>query len=177
MLGSARLLVAAIDRIVDVVGRAFAWTSFLLVLVMAGNVLLRYVFAQGSVWAQELEWHLLVPICLVGMSFALRHGEHVRVDIFFARYPERLKLIVEMLGSLAFVIVSALIIWLSWRYVAQSVRMDEGSANPGGIPYRYLLKAFIPAGFTIFLLQSLADMLRAGLKLVALPHIATAGSG
>jgi TRAP-type mannitol/chloroaromatic compound transport system permease small subunit len=169
------LLVAAIDRFVDVVGRAFAWTSFLLVLVMAGNVLLRYGFSKGSVWAQELEWHLLVPICLVGMSFALRHGEHVRVDIFFARYPAHLKLIVDMLGSLAFVLVSVLIIWLSWRYVAQSVRMDEGSANPGGIPYRYLLKAFIPAGFAIFLLQSLADALRAGLKLSALkPRAVTA---
>jgi TRAP-type mannitol/chloroaromatic compound transport system permease small subunit len=168
MLRFAARLVTTTDRFVDVVGRAFAWTSFVLVLVMAGNVLLRYVFAKGSVWAQELEWHLLVPICLVGMSFALRHGEHVRVDIFFARYPERLKLIIDMLGSLAFVIVSALIIWLSWRYVAQSVRIDEGSANPGGIPYRYLLKAFIPLGFAIFLAQSLADACRAILKLGAL---------
>ncbi len=167
-MGALSGLVAAIDRLVDSVGRVFAWTSFALVLVMAGNVLLRYAFSTGSVWAQELEWHLLVPICLVGMSFALRHGEHVRVDIFFARYPERLKLFIDMLGSLAFVIVSALIIWLSWRYVAQSVRMEEGSANPGGIPYRYLLKAFIPAGFAIFLLQSLADMLRAVVKLSAL---------
>jgi TRAP-type mannitol/chloroaromatic compound transport system permease small subunit len=57
---------AAIDRVVDIVGGAFAWTSFLLVVVMATNVLLRYMFSIGSVWAQELEWHLLTPICLVG---------------------------------------------------------------------------------------------------------------
>jgi TRAP-type mannitol/chloroaromatic compound transport system permease small subunit len=156
---------AAIDRGVDVVGSVFAWTSFALVLVMASNVLLRYVFAKGSVWAQELEWHLLVPICLIGMSFALRHGDHVRVDIFFARYPERLKLIIEVIGSLAFLAVALLIIWLSWRYVGQSFRQDEGSANPGGIPYRYMLKAFIPLGFGIFALQSLADAMRAFAKL------------
>ena len=51
---------------------------------MGGNVLLRYVFHTGSVWSQELEWHLMAPICLFGMSYALRHGEHVRVDVMFA---------------------------------------------------------------------------------------------
>jgi TRAP-type C4-dicarboxylate transport system permease small subunit len=56
----------------------------LLALVMGANVLLRYGFSLGWIWAQELEWHLLVPICLFGMSYALRHGEHVRVDILFA---------------------------------------------------------------------------------------------
>lgn len=158
-----------IDAFVEHVGAAFAWTSLLLVLVMAGNVLLRYAFSMGSVWAQELEWHLLVPICLIGMSFALRRGDHVRVDIFFARYPERLKLVVDVAGSLAFVVVSAIVIVLSWRYVAQSVRMEEGSANPGGIPARYLLKAFIPIGFAIFGLQSLADALRGLARLKHLP--------
>ena len=50
----------------------------------ARNVLLRYGFSLGSIWAQELEWHLMAPICLFGMSYALRHGEHVRVDVLFA---------------------------------------------------------------------------------------------
>jgi TRAP-type mannitol/chloroaromatic compound transport system permease small subunit len=162
---AALKLAGRIDRFTDLVGGAFAWTTFLLVLVMATNVLLRYMFSIGSVWAQELEWHLLAPICLIGMAYALRHGEHVRVDIFFARYPERLKALVDLVGSVAFVIVSALIIYLSWFYVMQSWRMDEGSANPGGVPMRYLLKAFIPLGFALFLLQSLADVIRAMAKL------------
>jgi TRAP-type mannitol/chloroaromatic compound transport system permease small subunit len=156
-----------IDRFTDLVGGAFAWTTFLLVLVMSANVLLRYLFSLGSVWAQELEWHLLAPICLIGMAYALRHGEHVRVDIFFAKYPARLKAWIEFVGSAAFVLVSALIIYLSWFYVMQSWRVDEGSANPGGIPMRYLLKAFIPLGFAMFLLQSLADTIRAFAKLRA----------
>ncbi len=156
-----------IDRFTDLVGAAFAWTTFLLVVVMATNVLLRYLFSLGSVWAQELEWHLLAPICLIGMAYALRHGEHVRVDIFFAKYTDRLKAWIELVGSAAFVLVSALIIYLSWFYVMQSWRVDEGSANPGGIPMRYLLKAFIPLGFAMFLLQSLADAIRAFAKLKA----------
>jgi TRAP-type mannitol/chloroaromatic compound transport system permease small subunit len=129
--------------------------------VMATNVLLRYLFSLGSVWAQELEWHLLVPICLIGMAFALNQADHVRVDILFARYPERLKHLIDFLGHVAFVLISGLIIWLSWRYVMQSWNLSEGSANPGGIDHRYVLKAFLPAGFLLFGLQSFAGALHA----------------
>ena len=78
-----------IDAFIDLVGRVTAWSSFALAIVMAGNVLLRYVLHTGSVWSQELEWHLMAPICLFGMSYALRHGEHVRVDVLFAGFSQR----------------------------------------------------------------------------------------
>lgn len=155
----------AIDIFIDKFGMVAAWTSFALVLVMATNVLLRYLFATGSVWSQELEWHLLVPISLLGMSYALRHGEHVRVDIFFSRYPERTKIIAEIATALLAAIVCVIVIRLSIPYVLQSWRYSEGSANPGGIPYRYVLKAFIPFGFALFALQSLAEAIKWSIKL------------
>ena len=82
----AERLAGGIDDFIDRVGRITAWSSFALALVMGGNVLLRYAFNTGSVWSQELEWHLMSPICLFGMSYALRHGEHVRVDVLFASF-------------------------------------------------------------------------------------------
>ena len=84
---SAERLADGIDGFIDFVGRITAWSSFALALVMGGNVLLRYVFHTGTVWSQELEWHLMAPICLFGMSYALRHGDHVRVDVLFAELP------------------------------------------------------------------------------------------
>lgn len=155
----------AIDTLIDKFGMVAAWTSFALVLVMASNVLLRYMFSTGSVWAQEFEWHLLVPISLLGMSYALRHGEHVRVDIFFSKYREKTKIILEIATALISLIVCLIVIRLSIPYVLQSWNYSEGSANPGGIPYRYILKAFIPFGFALFALQSFADAIKWWLKL------------
>ena len=83
---TATRLAVTIDRFVDIVGRATAWVVLLLALVMGANVLLRYGFSLGRIWAQELEWHLLVPICMFGAAYALLHKEHVRVDILFQRY-------------------------------------------------------------------------------------------
>lgn len=150
-----------IDLVVDRIGALSGWTCLALVLVMATNVLLRYLFAAGSVWAQELEWHLLVPICLLGAAYALRHGEHVRVDVLYAHYSPRGKALTDMLTAIVSMIVCALILKLSLPYVMQSYVVGEGSANPGGIDYRFLLKSFIPFGFALVLLQSVADTIRA----------------
>lgn len=156
----AEKLAGRIDRFVDAVGRITAWSSFALAIVMAGNVLLRYAFNTGSVWSQELEWHLMSPICLFGMSYALRHGEHVRVDVAFASFPQRLKFLIEFIAALLGLAFCLIVIKLSWAYVMQSWSINEGTANPGGIEARYLLKSLIPIGFAIMSVQYLAQAIQ-----------------
>src|SRR6266516_1482274 len=103
-----------------------AWSAFALALVMGTNVLLRYGFSRGSVWAQELEWHLMSPICLFGMSYALRHGEHVRVDVLYASFSPRTKHLVGLISALIAMTISVIVIWLSFSYVMQSWSIGEG---------------------------------------------------
>lgn len=159
-MASAEKLAGGIERFVDTVGRVTAWSSFALALVMGGNVLLRYGFNTGSVWSQELEWHLMSPICLFGMSYALVHREHVRVDVLFAGYSQRNKDLVEFLSAVLGMVICAIVIKLSFAYVMQSWSINEGTANPGGISARYLLKALIPLGFAILFLQYLSHAIQ-----------------
>jgi TRAP-type mannitol/chloroaromatic compound transport system permease small subunit len=159
-VAAAEKLADGIDVFIDTVGRITAWSSFALAAVMGGNVLLRYVFHTGTVWSQELEWHLMAPICLFGMSYALRHGEHVRVDVLFAGFTRRSQDLVEFVGSLLLMAISLIVIWLSISYVMQSWSIGEGSANPGGIPARYILKSLIPIGFALMLVQAFGHAIR-----------------
>jgi len=154
--GAAR---ACIERIVDILGECTSWLALVIVALMATNVLLRYLFSTGSVWAQELEWHLQVPLILFGMSYAMRHGEHVRVNILYARFPARAKVWVDLVSAFLCVALCVLVIWLSLHYVQQAYVIDEGSPDPGGLPHRYLLKGLIPVGFGVLLLQSIAAAL------------------
>lgn len=149
----------AIERFIDLTGRATSWLSLVIVVLMAVNVVLRYLFSYGSVWAQELEWHLLAPLILFGMSYALLHGEHVRVDVLYANFSERKKLWVDVLSALLCIVISLVIIWLSLNYVQQSYVIDEKSADPGGLPHRWILKALIPLGFVFLVLQSVAVLM------------------
>jgi TRAP-type mannitol/chloroaromatic compound transport system permease small subunit len=161
----AQRLADGIDDFIDFVGRITSWIALVLALVMGANVLLRYGFSYGRIWAQELEWHLLVPLVLLGMSYALRHGEHVRVDILFATFSPRTKQMIELISAILGMLFSLLVIWLSLAYVYQSWSIDEGTANPGGIDYRYIIKAVIPIGFGLLFLQSLSDAIHSVLKL------------
>lgn len=149
-----------IDLFIDLVGRAISWLALAVALVMGANVFLRYGFSISEVWAQELEWHLLVPLTLIGMSYALRHGEHVRVDVLFTNFSDRGKDAVNVISAVLAIAFSALVIGLSIPYVAQSWMMAEGSPNPGGLGALYLMKAMIPIGFALLLLQSLAQAIQ-----------------
>ncbi|GLK72921.1 TRAP transporter small permease subunit [Ancylobacter dichloromethanicus] len=161
MSGTLEKVARGLDVVVEACGWLAAWTGLALVLVMAGNVLMRYAFNTGSVGMQELEWHLMSPLTLLCIAYTIKHEGHVRVDILYARFPLRLRQAIDLFSALSVVVLSVIVIVLSWRYVMQSYRIGEGSPDPGGLPYRFILKAMIPAGFLLLLFQSLAATLRA----------------
>jgi TRAP-type mannitol/chloroaromatic compound transport system permease small subunit len=64
---------------------------------------------------------------------------------------------VNLLGVLLLLIPGCLLIIItSWKFVYQSWSILEGSPDPGGSPLRFVLKACIPAGFMLLLLQGLS---------------------
>ena len=163
--GLAGSAVDAIDRFTDWIGQATAWICLAIVLIVAFNVLLRYFFRIGPMSLQELEWHLMSPIALIGMSYALRHGDHVRVDIFFDGFSPKQQAVIDLIAAIMMVIVSLIVIKLSLNFVYQAYSIGEGSPDPGGLPYRFLLRAFIPLGFILLAVQAAANVIRSALLL------------
>lgn len=162
--------VDAVDRWVDRIGRAAAWLTLAVVVLMALNVLLRYAFSIGSVWSQELEWHLLAPMALAGMTYALNKGEHVRVDVLYARFNPRAQAAVDLLSAALAVAFALLVIRYALPYVQQSYSIGEISSDPGGLKYRWALKALIPAGFALFALQAAAQGVAAWRRFARAPR-------
>ena len=151
-------MIGRIERFIDGVGRATSWLALAIVVLMATNVILRYLFSYGSVWAQELEWHLLAPLILFAIAYALLKGEHVRVDVAYAHFSPRAKEMVNILSAVLCLAISVLIILLSIKYVQQSYVIGEKSPDPGGLTHRWILKALIPAGFVLLALQRAAEI-------------------
>jgi TRAP-type mannitol/chloroaromatic compound transport system permease small subunit len=149
-----------IETFIDGVGKLTLYLTLLMILLVATNVLLRYAFSFGSVWAQELEWHLLAAVILLGMSYALQRGESVRVDVFYADFSPRQKFFVNLLSNLLMLAMAAFFIKLSWAYVGQSYAIGETSADPGGIPWRWAVKGLIPLGFGLLFLQTLGALIK-----------------
>jgi TRAP-type mannitol/chloroaromatic compound transport system permease small subunit len=161
------LIIRWIEGLSSWTGRAIAWFSGALVLLIVYDVGMRYLFNQSAVWMQELEWHLFAALILIGMAYTLQADAHVRVDVVYARLSPKGKAWVNLLGTVLFLIpFCLLVIDRSWGFAYNSYAMGERSADPGGLPMRYLIKLAVPFGFSLLLLQGVAEGLK-GVKQLA----------
>ncbi len=162
MLRFLERLSRGIDRLNFVVGRAVSWVTLLVVLVVFVDVVMRYAFNTSFVFTQELEWHLFAFIFLMGAGYTLLREGHVRVDIIYQRLDRKGRAWVDLAGVLVFLIPGCyLVLATSIPFVVSSYVSGEGSPDPGGIPYRFLIKSCIPAGFFLLLLQGLSMAIKA----------------
>ena len=136
------------DRIIDAVGYLTGVLLVLMILNVAWDVMLRYVFHDSSIAMQELEWHTFAVIMLYGTGYALRHNAHVRVDFLYDRMTVRKQAWINILGTIFFLLpLALLVIYGSWEFVMDAYTTNEISEDPGGLPYRWIIKAQIPFAF------------------------------
>ena len=151
-----------LDSVSKYAGFLAAILVVLLSLLVAYDAGMRYLFSEGSIALQEIEWHLFDMIFLLGLSYALKHDKHVRVDIFFERYTPDTKATVQILAMLFLVIPFSLIFLndaLDMTY--QSFIQQEVSPDPGGLSDRWVIKAMLVFSFVLLILQALSEVLKA----------------
>ena len=160
MVSTLRKVAQAIHALNEHVGRAAAWLTTLLMLLVCFDVVVRYLFNETQAWIMELEWHLFGLIFLLGAGYAFRHDRHVRVDLFYAKFSPKDKALVNLIGGILFLIPwTAVLIYVSFEYATIAYKIGEGSPDPGGLPARYIIKYAITFGMTLLFLQGLASII------------------
>lgn len=148
-----------IDKTIKYLGDFTAFILVLLVLLVVYDASARYLFSSGSIALQELEWHLFDVIILFGISYTLSQNAHVRVDIFYASFESKTKAIINIISSVFFILpFSLLIIYIGFDFVYLSFAQNEISSNPGGLEYRFIVKALMPLSFLFLILQSIRQI-------------------
>ena len=150
-----------IDGLLEQVGQwvSIIWVVLLGVIVV--NVLMRYVFSEGRIEMEELQWHLYSVGFLLGLSYAYQADAHIRVDVIHERLGPRMQAWIELYGIFLFMLpFVAMIIFYSLPFVASSFALSEISPSPGGLPLRWLIKAFLPLGFVLLLLAVISRLIR-----------------
>lgn len=153
----------AIDRFLRVLGEALSWVWALLLFTIVANVTLRYVFGSGRIEFEELQWHLYAVGFLVGLSYCAQADAHIRIDVLRDRFSPRLQAWIEWYGTLLLVLpFITLVVFYGVPFVWESWHSSEVSASPGGLPYRWLIKAALPSAFALLGLAALSRLLRVG---------------
>ena len=150
-----------IDAINEKIGLGVSWLTSLMVLTVVYDVIMRYGFKKGNIAVQEMEWHLFAVIFLIGAAYSLKKDAHVRVDIIYTSLSTKKKAWIDMLGTFIFLVpFSIIIIYSSRGFIESSWALSEVSPDPGGLPARYTLKAMIPLGFVLILLQGISQAIK-----------------
>lgn len=133
-------------------GKVLSLVFLLMTVNVFFDVVMRYSFRNSSVAMQEMEWHLFSIVILFGVSVSLLDEAHVRVDFLYDRFTVRRKALINIVGTIFFLLPLALLVLFgSFDFVNDSYQIGEISEDPGGLPYRYLIKAMIPLSFLLLI--------------------------
>lgn len=140
------------------IGQWVATLTLAMALVYFGVVVMRYLFSLGSIALQESVTYMHAMVFMLAAAWTLSIDGHVRVDIFYSRWSARRKDWADLIGSLLLLLPVAIFLFaVSLSFVTESWRVQETSAQPGGLAYVYLLKTLILVMATQLVLQALAQ--------------------
>ena len=151
----------ALDPWNERVGKVASIFWPVLVAIITINVVMRYALGSGRVEFEEIQWHLFAIGFLLPLGWCALVDAHVRIDVMAEHYPLRTRLWIELFGLLAWLLPFVLVVlWYTVPFVAYSFRIDEVSEAPGGLPYRYVVKAFLFIGFFFLGLAAASQLSR-----------------
>ena len=107
---------------------------------------------------------------MFGLSFAITNDSHIRVDIVHMNLKRENQHRWEIFGLLFLLLPFIVVIFhhsLEWVYYAYET--GEASANPTGLPYRWIVKSVIPLSFALLFIAAIARLLR---EITLLLHLA-----
>ncbi len=160
-----------IDGFIRRLGSWISWIWMLLVAVIVLNVTMRYVFGEGRIEFEEIQWHIYSIGFLIGLAYCLEADDHVRVDLLYERFRPKTKAWVELFGILFFLIPFIVLVCVfAVPFVSYSLSINEVSEAPGGLPLRWLIKSFLLIGFLLLGIATLSRLLRVTAFLFGLPR-------
>ncbi|PIE10449.1 MAG: C4-dicarboxylate ABC transporter permease [Rhodobacterales bacterium] len=195
--------VRTFEGITNTIGRIAAWAGLLMVLQQILIIFMQRIFAVSQIslgvgasvskdvswWAEMLKFEnaLIVTLC-VGYTFV--QGGHVRVDLIYAAVSHRVKRIIDMVGSMIFMVPAACLIWMyGWFFLWRHLIVPKPSASdtldkllmksralrwnvetigfsPNGFNGYFLFKILLVAFTALVLLQAVTFFYRSYLELL-----------
>jgi TRAP-type mannitol/chloroaromatic compound transport system permease small subunit len=149
-----------IDWLNERVGKAAFWVVLIMTIVSAGNASVRFIFDYSSNGLLEIQWYMFAAVFLLCAPYTLQKNEHVRIDVISGRFGPRGLAVIDIIGTLFFLLPMVVaVLWLSLPLIAESYKINEMSANAGGL-LRWPVKILLPIGFTLLALQGISELIK-----------------
>lgn len=150
----------AVDAVNERFGRVAGWAVLAACAISAGNAVVRYGLSMSSNAWLEVQWYLFAATVMLGAAYTLNRNGHVRVDLIYGNAPAKVRLWIDILGIIFFLLPGMLLLaWMTWPFFWDSFVRGEGSPNAGGL-LRWPAKFLMPLGFALVSLQGLSELVK-----------------
>lgn len=163
----------AIDALNEWIGSKTAYIVMAMIAIGFVNVVARYIgrFIGTRLTSNviiELQWYLFSIMFFLGFAYILKHNLNVRVDFWYANWPARRRALIDLAGTLLFLIPFCILavivtfnpVMFSWgRLPNGNWGTWEVSPDPDGLP-RAPIKSMIIVAFVLLLLQAISQAIK-----------------
>ena len=158
-MGNIDRITGVIDRVSLWSGRAVAWLIIPMIAMLAGEVIVRHVYAP-TVWALDIATMLYGTHFFLAGAMTLYLGKHVRTDFLYGKWSPRTQAWVDVICYFfLFLPGMVMFVWLSWDFAAESWDLKEKLMTTWRPP-AYWFKSVIPLAGALLLLQGLSELLK-----------------
>ena len=166
-MNSREKIIAWIDALVDRAGRLASWLILAVVALLFLQIPMRELAHFGHNQVNDIGQLCHATVFMVGVAYAMRWDAHVRVDIFYGRMSARWKALVDLLGTLLFVLPWLAVVTRDAIAIVVNSWRDLEAFSETYTPGYFLLKTQLLVFAALVALAALANILRALGTLVA----------
>jgi TRAP-type mannitol/chloroaromatic compound transport system permease small subunit len=146
-----------IDQVNGFAGEFVSYWSVIAVFVYYYEVLARYVFNSPTNWAHESMFLMFGMQYMLAGAYTYREDGHVRVDVVYLYFPDRIKALVDVITSIFFFIFAVALLWTGWIFMTDALSVWEVSFTEWAIQY-WPVKITMPLGALLLVLQGLSKL-------------------
>ena len=150
-----------IDAISTWAGKLIGWLIFPMIGCLVYEVFARYLFDSPTLWAYDMTYMLFGSHFMLGTSYALARGSHIRTDFFYRLWSPRWQGTVDSILYIGlFFPGMALFLWDSTGFAYKSwIRLEFGISSPWS-PAIYPFKTVMPVTAALLLLQGVSELIK-----------------
>jgi len=156
-----RKVIKAIDNTNEWAGRSVRWLIVFLLLVICGEVFMRYVLNKPTIQGPVIATMSGAAAYSLSWGYVHLHRRHIRVDVFYARFTARGQAIIDVVcGALFLLPLIGLMCYAGWNWVWYAWETHEKSLMTFWYPMTGPVRTAVFIGLCLFALQSLSQFYR-----------------
>ncbi|MFQ5996103.1 MAG: TRAP transporter small permease subunit [Dehalococcoidales bacterium] len=156
-----REIVSGIEWVTEWSGKVAGYFILFMIITVCYEVFMRYLFNNPTIWYYDVNYMLGGSLMAIGQALVFKRGGHVRIDIVSIKFTEKAKTIIDIIfTTMVFIPAFIMLSEAYWSDVVKAISIDQTLMRSSWYPPAWPFKAALATGFTLFLIQGVANLIK-----------------